>query len=193
MEIVVGDYFAFQNYLVDQIIRAIKFFVYASFNDLFRYMDAATTYGPYADNPAYSSTAFSVTRNGDMHGEVRLVKLIENTLTQLQVDNRVEYCPNAKEYSIADIRSNDGHRKTISHIIFDAFAESENRADYNTLITYVKQNSNYYSWKEAVEGFGGGTINTAAGATKFTLQRLLDLECVDEDEFKRAVYNINFE
>lgn len=189
------DYFTFQTYLANQILKAVTFFVKATFNDLFRYIIAAATYGPFADDPAYSVSAFTASTNGDIHGEVRLTKLIEKSLLELQFGDQVEYCPTEQLYYAAHIRNNDSHRTKISHIIFQAFEQNENRANWTTLISCVKANANFYDIKEVVIGFGESreTPNTAALATKLILVRLMALECVYEDVNELALYEINFE
>lgn len=177
----------FQDYVTSQVFRALTFFVSATNADLLRFVLAAFSNGPgpYKNHYLYSVKSMSVIKQfTDLIDEV-----LENRTPPYSEE--VGYWPILKQYYIQDIWNTEKHRRSISHLIFDAIAETssgegaECRATLPQIITYVTNNIDQEDLNDVLSGFNETNSSKPHGtATVRTILRLHSMGCVlKDDEF----------
>lgn len=161
----------FQSYLQDQVLKALTFFVDATFYELLNYIMQSLTYGLYRYSIVYN--AESITKNGND----RLNILIKETLKYLQKIDAINYCPTEKRYFIPDIRASDERRRNYSHLIFDAILHAMEEGKYEAtlgeIMSYVK-----HIYTHDITRNKENSERSHVIATGTTLLILRSLECV---------------
>lgn len=153
-----------------QVAKALRFFVFATKEDLFKYMELALTYGPYRD--------LTLER-----AEKRIKYRVDHAitcLTLLYTSVTIGYHSASKCYHINNIGFRDGRRQEISKLIFDAILD-----------TMVDEGQNYATYLQIRDRIEEATeprqIVTQTGAA---IARLQVLDCVTKNGTR---YAINFE
>lgn len=170
--------FKFQDYFIDQMKRALTFFVAASKEDLFLYMKAVLTYGPYKHQAA---SKFISTRDARLQLAECIAYVLEYFLTERMIKFFFHVMPPL--YYIPEIHTANSYRQEASHHIFKLIEESgATGAEKLEITMYLMENIEYHPAKDNVNRFHRTILN-----------RLVNLNCVTVDEVDGMYfYKLNF-